>query len=304
MKRSARHLHFVTCFVFFASAALAKGAYPYRVPSTSRGVDPQAVTVVGAVQEYTVKEEDTLLDVARMFDLGYNEIALAYPEVDPWLPPAGMELTIPTQWILPPRINKGIVINVPELRLYLFYPSIRMVKTFPIGIGVLDSPTPLGRYTIVEKTKDPTWYVPLSLQEEYGGRKTIPPGPDNPLGAYRLRLSKFDIGIHGTNIPWGVGRLVSHGCIRLYPEDIEELFGLVKVGTEVEIIYEPVKIGFKEGKVFVEVHPDIYGQIADLFIYTARKLFVQHLWEEVDLELLGWAVEEQRGVPIDVTRKR
>ena len=132
----------------------------------------------------------------------------------------------------------------------------------------------------------------------------MPPGPDNPLGEYRLRLSRYDYGIHGTNAPLGIGRLVSHGCIRLYPEDIKELFSLVPLGTRVEIIYEPVKIGFKEGRIFVEVHPDIYHKITNLFIYTARKLFMARLWEEVDISLLSQAVEEHTGIPIDITRKK
>ena len=284
-------------------ACFAKGAYSYRFPEKKEGIDPAANTVIGAFQDYGVAKDDTLLDVARNFDLGYNELVLDYPEIDPWLPPAGEKLSIPTEWILPPLNSKGIVINVPELRLYLYYPDIHMVKTYPIGIGVLDAPTPLGRFTIIEKTKDPTWKIPLELQEEYG-RKSMPPGPDNPLGAYRLRLSQYDVGIHGTNIPWGVGRLVSHGCIRLYPEDIEELFYEVPVGTHVEIIYEPVKLGFQGGHIFVEVHPDLYNVIPDLHLYTARKLFIRHLWEEVDVSLLSKALAERKGVPVDITRKK
>jgi L,D-transpeptidase ErfK/SrfK len=282
---------------------LAKGAYPYCFPENKTGIDPSANTVIGTFQEYVITKEDTLLDVARNFDLGYNELVLAYPDIDPWITPAGEKLSIPTEWVLPSVKAKGIVINVPELRLYLFFNDIHMVKTYPIGIGVLDAPTPLGRFTIIEKTKNPTWNIPLSLQAEYG-RQWMPPGPDNPLGAYRLRLSNYDVGIHGTNIPWGIGRLVSHGCIRLYPEDIEELFALVKVGTPVEIIYEPIKIGFKEGHIFVEVHPDLYNEIPDLLIFTARKLFTYQLWEEIDLDLLVKALEEHKGLPIDITRKK
>jgi L,D-transpeptidase ErfK/SrfK len=281
----------------------AKGAYPYRFPESKTGIDPSVNTVIGACQDYVTTKEDTLLDVARNFDLGYNELVLAYPAIDPWITPAGEKLSIPTAWVLPSVNNKGIVINVPELRLYLFFTDIHMVKTYPIGIGVLDAPTPLGRFTVIEKTKNPTWNIPLSLQEEYG-RQSMPPGPDNPLGAYRLRLSNYEYGIHGTNIAWGIGRLVSHGCIRLYPEDIEELFNLVKVGTPVEIIYEPVKIGFKEGHIFVEVHPDLYNEISDLLIDTARKLFVYQLWEEIDLNLLVKALEEHKGIPVDITRKK
>ena len=261
-----------------------------------------ANTVIGSLQEYVIKKDDTLLDIARNFDLGYQDVTLAAPHLDPWLPPQGEGITLPTVWVLPPVIKKGIVINVPELRLYLFK-SPTTVKTYPIGIGVLDAPTPFGRFTIIEKTKDPTWHIPPSLQEEYG-RQSMPPGPDNPLGEYRLRLSTSDYGIHGTNAPLGIGRLVSHGCIRLYPEDIKELFSLVPVGTRVEIIYEPVKIGFKEGRIFVEVHPDIYHKITDLFIYTARKLFMARLWEAVDIPLLAQAIEEHKGIPVDITRKK
>ncbi len=302
MKKACALLMLVS-LLLLPGASFAKGAYTYCFPKKRTGIDPSALTVIGASQDYVITKEDTLLDVARNFDLGYNEMVLAYPAIDPWITPAGETLSIPTAWVLPSVNSKGIVINVPELRLYLFFTDIKMVKTYPIGIGVLDSPTPLGRFTIMEKTKNPTWNIPLSLQEEYG-RQSMPPGPDNPLGAYRLRLSNFDVGIHGTNIPWGVGRLVSHGCIRLYPEDIEELFSEVKVGTPVEIIYEPVKIGFKEGHIFVEVHPDLYNVITDLFIDTARKLFIYQLWEEIDVDLLSKAVEEHTGIPVDITRKK
>jgi L,D-transpeptidase ErfK/SrfK len=281
----------------------AQVAYPYHPPQKNKRIDPSANTVIGASRDYVIKKDDTLLDIARNFDLGYNEMVLLYPDIDPWIPPAGEKITIPTSWVLPPVIQKGIVINIPELRLYLFYTDIQMVKTYPIGLGVLDSPTPRGKFTIIEKTENPTWYIPSSLQEKYG-RQSMSPGPDNPLGAYRLRLSNYDYGIHGTNIPWGIGRLVSHGCIRLYPEDIEELFSLVKVGTPVDIIYEPVKIGFKGGHIFVEVYPDLYHEIPDLLMYTARELFSYRIWEEVDLDLLVQALKEHKGIPIDVTRKK
>ena len=301
--KKACALLMLASLLLLPAGSFANGAYPYRFPKKKTGIDPSALTVIGASQDYVITKEDTLLDVARNFGLGYNEMVLAYPAIDPWVTPAGETLSIPTAWVLPPVDSKGIVINVPELRLYLFFTDIKMVKTYPIGIGILESPTPLGRFTIIEKTKNPTWNIPLALQEEYG-RKWMPPGPDNPLGAFRLRLSKYDVGIHGTNIPWGVGRLVSHGCIRLYPEDIEELFNEVKVGTPVEIIYEPVKIGFQEGHIFIEVHPDLYSVITDLFIDTARKLFIYQLWEEIDVDLLSKAVEEHTGIPVDITRKK
>lgn len=281
----------------------AKGAYPFYSPEHEEEAAPFAYTVIGEFRDYVIKEKDTLLDIARNFDLGYLELILLYPNLDPWLPPTGKKITVPTSWVLPNIDKKGIVINIPELRLYLFFNDIHMVKTYPIGLGVLDAPTPFGSYTIAEKTKNPTWNIPASLQEKYG-RTSIPPGPENPLGDYRLRLSRHDYGIHGTNAPWGIGRLVSHGCIRLYPEDIEELFSEVEVGTPVEIISEPIKIGFKDGHIFIEVHPDLYNEITDPLLYTAKKLFAYRIWEEVDLDLLVQALEEQRGVPIDITQKK
>jgi L,D-transpeptidase ErfK/SrfK len=292
-------------FLVISGTALAGGAYPFCSPGKPESIDPSANTVVGAFHDYVVKKDETLLDIARAFDLGYLEVILLYPDIDPWLPPAGRTVFLPTAWVLPqvPTGKRAIVINIPELRLFLFFNDIHMVKTYPLGLGVLDSPTPFGNFIVVEMTKNPTWCIPASLRGKYG-RQTIPPGPDNPLGEYRLRLSRHDYAIHGTNSPWGVGRLVSHGCIRLYPEDIEELYSLVTLGTPVSIIYEPVKIGFKGGRIFVEVHPDLYNEIDDLLLYTARKLFAYRIWEEVDLDLLVQALEEHRGIPIDITRKK
>jgi L,D-transpeptidase ErfK/SrfK len=293
----------ILCPLVISGTLDAKGAYPFRMPEHEESIDPSANTVIGEFRDYVINEKDTLLDIARNFDLGYLDIILFHPDIDPWVPPQGKTIAIPTAWVLPAADNNGIVINVPELRLYLFLNDIHMVKTYPIGLGVLDWTTPFGRFTIVEKTKNPTWNIPPSLQEKYG-RQTVPPGPENPLGEYWLRLSNYNYGIHGTNAPWGIGRLVSHGCIRLYPEDIEELFSVVELGTPVHIIYEPIKIGFKDGRIFIEVHPDLYNEISDLLLYTAKKLFTYRIWEEVDLDLLVRALEEKKGVPIDITRKQ
>jgi L,D-transpeptidase ErfK/SrfK len=290
------------CSLAMTGNLYATCAYPYHNPEQEETA-LSAHTVIGEFQEYVIKEKDTLLDIARNFDLGYLDIVLFHPDIDPWVPPPGEEIAIPTAWVLPAVDNKGIVINIPELRLYLFFNDSHMVKTYPIGLGVLEAPTPFGSYTIVEKTQNPTWNIPASLQEEYG-RTSIPPGPENPLGDYRLRLSRHDYALHGTNKPWGIGRLVSHGCIRLYPEDIEVLFFEVEVGTPVEIIYEPIKIGFKDDHIFVEVHPDLYNQISDPLLHAAKTLFSFRIWEEVDLDLLVQALEEQRGVPVDITRKK
>jgi len=298
-----RYLTFLllACFFLCPRVSYAAGAYPYRLPFTE-GIDPQAQTVIGAPRDYIIAGTDTLLDVARNFKLGYAELTLAHPDLDPWVPPAGTKIAVPTWWVLPRHEGGGIVINVPELRLYYFLDKIQMVKTYPVGLGVLDWPTPFGKFSIIEKRTDPVWHIPPALHEKYG-TTFIPPGPDNPLGKYWLRLSNHDYGIHGTNIPWGIGRLVSHGCIRLYPEDIEDLYRWVEIGTPVRIVYEPVKIGMAEGKVYVEVHPDLYGRIPDLIAETERQLSTLKLWSYVDLEKLVTALQQQTGIPVEVTKR-
>jgi L,D-transpeptidase ErfK/SrfK len=284
------------------SVSLAgNGAYRYRLPIRPYGVNRKAITVIGAPQTYVVQKDETLLDIARNFDLGFSEIQLLYKDLDPWIPPEGLELTIPTFWILPEGKWNGILINIPEMRLYLFLKKISMVKTFPIGIGVTENFTPVGRFYIKEKRVSPTWYIPISLREKYDGRKSIPPGPENPLGFHWMGLSIHGYGIHGTNFPWAVGRLVTHGCIRLYPEDILHLYPTVPIGTPVNIIYEPIKIGFKEGRIFIEVHEDIYHRIPDPLQFTLKKLEQKRIKNLVELEKLEEALDQRRGVPIDIT---
>jgi len=283
------------------SVFASNGGHRYRPPDRPQGVDIQATTVVGTPQKYIIRRGDTLLDIARNFDLGFSEIQLPYKNLDPWVPPNGLELTIPTFWVLPEGNWNGILINVPEMRLYFFFKKISMVKTFPIGIGVTENSTPLGRFQIKEKRVSPTWHIPVSLREKYEGRKSIPPGPENPLGSHWMGLSKNGYGIHGTNFPWAVGRLVTHGCIRLYPEDIVLLYPIVPIGTPVTIAYEPVKIGFQEGHIFIEVHEDIYHRIPDLLQFTLKKLEEKGIKNLVDLEKTKEALDQRKGVPIEIT---
>ncbi len=277
------------------------GAYPYRLPVRSYGLDIQAVTVIGNVSTYTVKRRDTLLDIARNFDLGFSEMQVPYKHIDPWVPPSGLELDIPTSWILPEGTWDGIVINIPEMRLYLFYRKISAVRTFPIGIGETGAFTPVGKFYVKDKRVSPTWHIPPSLQKEHEGKKSIPPGPDNPLGSHWLGLSISGYGIHGTNFPWAVGRLVTHGCIRLYPEDILQLYPIVPIGTPVTILYEPVKFGFKEGRIFIQVHEDIYHRIPDLLRFTLSKLRQRGIRDLIDLKKLKEALRQGNGFPTDIT---
>lgn len=299
-KKTLMSFIITVCLNLMVYRVYAGGAFIYRFP-TKRGIDSKAITVVGVLRQYIVKEDDTLLDIARRFDLGFYEIATLYPKMDPWLPPVGKKLLIPTSWVIPDTKFYGIVINIPEMRLYLYLKPISMVTSFPIGIGDYGSTTPLGVFTVIGKRVNPAWEVPRSLQKKYG-MKIMPPGSENPLGTHCLNLSPGMYRIHGTHQPWGIGRLISHGCIRLYPEDVVVLYKLVPIGTEVEMVYEPVKIGFKRGRIFIEVHQDIYGKINDLFPYAKDKIKRLNLMDKVDINKVKRAIDIRNGMPMDITK--
>lgn len=204
--------------------------------------------------------------IARRHGLGYWEILYANRGVDTWIPGEGTEILLPTRFILPPVPREGIVLNIPEMRLYYFPKPGKdenpVVITYPISIGRMDWQTPIGLTRIASKVRNPAWYPPASIRDEHAedGRplpKVVPPGPNNPLGAYALALALPGYLIHGTNKPIGVGMRVTHGCIRLYPEDIEVMFGDVPVNTQVRIINQPYKIGWIADTLYLEVHPPL-----------------------------------------------
>ncbi len=265
--------------------------YNYRSPDQ---------TVFGGITWCKIVKDDTLLDIARRNGLGYNDLELLYPKMDAWIPPEGKRIALPTLWIAPPSQHEQIVINVPELRLYFFEKASGSIQTYPIGIGDEGWETPLGIFHINEKREKPTWYIPASLQEKYG-MASMPPGPDNPLGEYVMKFSAGAYGVHGTAMPWGVGRLVSHGCIRCYPEHIRLLFPQVPMGSKIELIYEPIKLGKRGGQIFVEAHPDVYRKIPDYMQYAAQKLEQYPFAAQVDRKRYQMAVNLQNGVPTDVT---
>jgi L,D-transpeptidase ErfK/SrfK len=278
----------------------AAGPYTIHPPASHIGVDHGAVTVVGHVQHYRVKKGDDLLEIARHYGLGYTEIGVKYRHWDPFLPPAGAEMTIPTLWIVPDSRGKQIIVNTGEMRLY-YFKSPTQVYTFPIGMGVLDFKTPQGTFRVIEKKVNPAWHIPKSLQAKYG-MAVMPPGEDNPLGEYKLTLSWGDYGIHGTHMPLGVGRLVSHGCTRMYPEHIKQLFPLVPKGASVEYIYEPAKVGFRQGRIFLSVHEDVYYKIRSMILHVLNLLEQRGLADQVDMRKVMQTVEEQDGMPVDVTK--
>jgi L,D-transpeptidase ErfK/SrfK len=282
-----------------SSLAAPGGAYSYQFPAP--GVEMSDVrTVIGVPVVHVVRPKETFLDIARDYSLGYNELEDLYPDQDPWVPPVGLGMVIPSQWVIPDYLENGIVLNIAELRLYYFMSKAKLVRSFPIGIGDSEWQSPVsGIFPIKGKRVNPTWYIPKSLQAKYGAR-IMPPGPDNPLGDYWMGLGDTSYGIHGTNFPWAVGRLVTHGCIRLYPEDIDRLFKLVPAGTLVKIIYEPVKLGLLDGRVYVEVHKDIYDRIDDFDLYAFNRLEESGLTEKVDLKKFSDAVNRKDGLPVEV----
>jgi L,D-transpeptidase ErfK/SrfK len=266
-------------------------------------------TLYGTTRWIKVNENDTLLDIARDFDLGYNQIIAANPGIDPWVPPDGSIVLAPLAFVLPQeRKSAGIVVNLAEMRLYYFFSEggNDYFLTAPIGIGTEGFLTRLGTYKVKSKTPNPTWVVPASIKEaEPDLPAEVPPGPDNPLGDFIFRLSQFEYGIHGTNKPWGVGRRVSHGCIRLYPEDVSALYHTVPVGTKVYVIYEPIKVGWGDGKCWIQVFDDFDNQLVDPLPKALSQLsrceaVVGPL--DVDFKALNRALKDKTGVPVEVAR--
>ncbi len=251
----------ISSWLMCAVLALAVDAraetYPLPAPGES---------VVGEIRVQETNAADTLSDIARAYHVGYDQIVQANPSVDPWLPGEGTRVVVPTQHMLPDAPREGLVLNLPELRLYYYPPRKRgqaaTVMTFPVSIGRLDWRTPLGLTRIKTKVKNPEWRPPASIKAEHAQDgealpDVFPPGPDNPLGEYALRLAREGYLIHGTNRPYGIGMRVTHGCVRLYPEDIALLFREVPVDTPVHILDQPNKAGWRDGKLYLESHPPL-----------------------------------------------
>jgi len=227
--------------------------------------------VFGEDQTITTVYADSLYDLASKYSLGSEEIIRVNPGMDPWVPGAGKKVIIPGRHILPPGPHEGIVVNLPEHRLY-YYPKPKrgqpqQVITYPVSIGKMDWRTPLGLTHVIGKQKDPTWYPPESVRKEHAANgdplpASVPPGPNNPLGEYAMRLAAGNgtYLIHGTNNPLAVGMPVTHGCIRMYPDDVKALFPLVPVGTPVRLINEPIKVAWVDGELLLEAHPPVDAQ--------------------------------------------
>ena len=276
---------------------------------------PRDGDVIGEMAGYVTGEDDSLPEIARRFDIGFVELVAANPGLRPWAPGGGRELVLPTAHILPKAPRRGLVINLDEMRLYYYLGPGEGPQSYPLGVGSEGHLTPLGTSRVVSKAEQPTWYPPPSIRAEKPELPAmVPPGPDNPMGAYALYLGWPGIRIHGTNKPFGVGRRVSHGCIRLYPEDIETLYSQVPVGTPVTVVKQGVKVGWSGGELYLEVHPSL-AQADQLEDHAgmdpepapdALSLVRAALGPGDDVRLdedaVLRAVEERRGYPVRVTR--
>jgi L,D-transpeptidase ErfK/SrfK len=269
--------------------------------------------VVGADSSMTTVYEDTLPDIAHKYSLGFYEIIRANPGIDVWLPGAGKELTLPGRRILPPGPREGIVVNLPEHRLY-YYPKPGphehpVVITYPVSIGKMDWRTPLGGTTVIAKIKHPNWYPPESIRKEHAANgdpipKVVPAGPDNPLGDFALRLAAGhgEYMIHGTNNPTAVGMAVTHGCIRMYPEDVAALFALIPEGTKVRLVNEPVKVAWVDGQLYLEAHPpvDAEGQSVEPDLTQLSQLLDKALGKDtaaIHWDLARATLQAANGIP-------
>ena len=297
-----------------------------HVHATTYELNNSTDSIVGKMDSAVVGRDNTLLDVAREFGFGYQDIKLLNPAIDTWMPNDGELVQLPSRFILPNVPRKGIVLNIPEMRLYFYPPHKKdepvQVITYPLGIGREGWDTPYKQTHISGKKKHPDWRPPKSILQEHEDAgdplpKVVKAGPDNPLGDYALRLGLPAYLIHGTNKPWGIGMRVSHGCIRLYPEDIAALFAQVKVGTAVNIINSPYKIGEADGVLYLEAHPPIkiamrdeYGDVIETKDENTNDDFTQVVGMIVastreDEYVIDWSMakivsEETKGIPVAI----
>tara|TARA_R110002073_G_scaffold185335_6_gene343916 strand:- start:93 stop:1046 length:954 start_codon:yes stop_codon:yes gene_type:complete len=289
---------------------------------------PPEIDIVGRVQTTEASRTETLLDIARRHDIGQIEILLANPNVDRWLPVDGAEVILPNRYIIPQAERKGLVLNLAEMRLYYFPIPKKgekpVVITHPVGIGRMDWETPLGKTKIVGKKKNPTWTPPQSLKDAAIAAgdpplpDVVPAGPNNPLGLFALRLGTGNGSylIHGTHKPYGVGMRVSAGCIRMYPEDIESLFAQIPIGTQVQLINQPIKLGWLTGSLFIELHPPLEEDEEKYSNYSqsvteaiAAFLAQEHdtngdpaLNLEIDDQVLRQAIADKSGLPVLISK--
>ncbi|MCG3202859.1 MAG: putative L,D-transpeptidase ErfK/SrfK [Gammaproteobacteria bacterium] len=273
--------------------------------------------VIGSLNIATVPPNARAVDVAMAYDQGYQELKIANPGVDMIAHNTFAEVVVPSQYVLPDSPREGIVINVPEMRLY-YYPKRpegqpQVVVTHPVSIGREDWTTPHGVTKVVKKIENPTWVPPASIRAEHlrdWGEvlpAVVPPGPNNPMGLFKLQLGLSKYYIHGTDVAKveGIGMRVTHGCIRMYPKDIESLFHQVEVGTPVRIVNQPIKLGRLNGALYLEAHPhleedptaahDQYDNVVNQLIKV-----IGESGSEVDWNQIRSAIGMRNGIPVAI----
>ena len=285
----------------FSSGAFASPAAAAAAAAPPAEDEPLA-PLVGEATSDIVEDGDTLLDVAARHRLGFERLARMNPGVDEWIPDPGTVVRLPTRHVLPDGPRRGLVVNLPEMQLYDFTRP-GEPEVFAVAIGDEMDPSLLGEFKVGVKRERPAWHVPKSIQAEKPDLPAVvPPGPDNPLGDHWMTIGTTTYGIHGTNNLWSIGREATHGCLRLYNDDIARLYARTPVGTRLRLVYQTVKLGSDGRSIWVEAHPDRYGREPDRAEKALARLEAQGLLASVDVAALRRAVEEARGEPVAVGR--
>lgn len=282
---------------------------------TSAASSRYTLPYIGKMQETRADYEDTLVHIGREYGVGFVEMRAANPTLDPWIPGSGARVIIPTMNILPDAPHDGVVINLAEMRLYYYKTAGAMPITFPIGIGRDGLRTPLGQTNIQRKMSGPTWRPTDRMRKEDPTLPaSVPPGPENPMGTHALYLGFPMVAIHGTNKPYGIGRRVSSGCIRMFPEDITQIYNMVPVGTRVTVVDQPIKAAWIGNKLFLEVHPtqeqatlmEREGAIPDYQLSERDLAYIMRVAgpsvESLDWPKIRQVVKERRGYPVIIAQ--
>jgi L,D-transpeptidase ErfK/SrfK len=265
--------------------------------------------LIGRLAVLRLQKGDTLPDIARHFSLGINAISAANPGVDVWVPKAGERILLPLSFILPDAPRKGIVINLAAMRLFEFKGESQSpaVSTYPLGVGTVERPSPIGEMFVAHKATRPIWHVPASIAEDHRKKgdplpAKVLPGPQNPLGEYALYLSKSTYLIHGTNKPASIGLRATNGCIRLYPEDVKKLYENTPVKTPVSIVDQPYLVGQRNGVVYMEVHspPEDLDAVEFDRIYTKLRNIEKESGRTLDWSKVKEVLAQARGIPVPV----
>jgi L,D-transpeptidase ErfK/SrfK len=306
------------CILSFNSCAASR-EFLAALPLLGRGPDSieknyflvdNEESVIGRLAVISLEKGDTMPDIARHFSLGINTVSAANPGVDVWAPRSGERIVLPLCFILPEARRNGIVINLAAMRLFYFKRkgNLQAVSTYPVGVGTTERPTPMGRMHITRKKSQPTWYVPRSIAVDHRKKgdplpAMVPPGPLNPLGEYALYLSRSGYLIHGTNKPASIGLRATNGCIRLYPEDIEQLFHTTAVKTPVRIVNQPYLVGRRDGIVYLEAHAPFEesGTTGLKKAYAKLKKIEKRTGHALDWNKVKKVVVEARGIPVAVS---